>query len=390
VLRERGFEGPLTLIGDEAHPPYERPPLSKDGLAAQGGPPRTITTAEALAGAGIDFRPSARAVSIDRHTQTVLLGDGTELAYGRLVLATGASPRRLPLAEGSAHCLYLRTHDDAASIGARLRRAVPVVIVGGGFIGLEIAAAARGHGCPVIIVEAQPRLLMRGVPAEIAAAIDAEHRAHGVTILTGAGIASIEDDGDTARVGLSDGSTLTAGLVVIGIGAVPDVTLAEKAGLTLDNGVAVDAHLVSSDPAIMAVGDCASFPLGIYGGRRVRLESWRNTQDHAAVAAANLMGEDVVLDAVPWFWSDQYGLGLQVAGLVDEAKTTVRRDLGGGAFILFGLDAEGRLVAASGIGPGNVVARDVRLAEMLISRRAHPDPAALASPGTKLKALLAA
>lgn len=389
-LREMGYAGPLTLIGDEAHPPYERPPLSKDGITGEAIPPRAITSAAALSAAGISFRPNARAVSIDRHTRTVLLADGTELSYERLVLATGASPRRLPLAEGSAHCLTLRSHDDAASIGARLRRGVSVVIVGGGFIGLEIAAAARGHGCPVTVVEAQPRLLMRGVPEEIAGVIHAEHARRGATIRTATGIVSIADDGDIARIGLSDGSTLTPGLVVIGIGAVPNVALAEKAGLALDNGIAVDAHLVSSDPAISAIGDCASFPVPLYGGRRVRLESWRNTQDHAAVAAANLMGENEALDAVPWFWSDQYGLGLQVAGLVDETKSAIRRELGDGAFILFGLDFEGRLVAASGIGPGNAVARDVRLAEMLIARRAHPDPAALASPDTKLKALLAA
>jgi 3-phenylpropionate/trans-cinnamate dioxygenase ferredoxin reductase subunit len=391
ALREKGFDGTITLIGNEDHLPYERPPLSKEALTdAEATAPRVIVSPDILDTAGITFLSSARATSIDRETKTVLLADGRELAYDKLVLATGASPRRLPMAEDVRHCVYLRTHDDSVTLRARLERGGHVAIIGGGFIGLEIAASARKRGCDVTIIEAQPRLLMRGVPAEIAGAIQREHETHGARVLLGTGLRAITDAGQQADIELADGKHVMADLVVIGIGAIPNTTLAEAAGLTIENGIAVDRHLRTSDPAIYAVGDCASFPAELFGGRRIRLESWRSTHDHARVAAANLTGSGAVIDAVPWFWSDQYALGLQVAGLSDEGATMVRRDLGDGAFILFSLAANGRLVAASGIGNGNAVARDIRLAEMLIARRLHPDPSQLASPETKLKALLAA
>ena len=390
-LRENGFAGPITLVGDETHLPYERPPLSKEALTdAEATAPRVIVSRDVLDTAGITFLSSARATSIDRETRTVLLANGAELAFDKLVLATGASPRRLPMAEDIGHSVYLRTHDDSLDIRRRLERGGHVVIIGGGFIGLEIAASARKRGCAVTIVETQPRLLMRGVPAEIAEVIQREHESHGSRVLLGTGLSTITDAGEQARIELADGVDLLADLVVIGIGAVPNTALAEAAGLTVENGISVDRHLRTSDRSIFAVGDCASFPAELFGGRRIRLESWRSTHDHARVAAANLTGGEAVIDAVPWFWSDQYSLGLQVAGLSDEGVTTVRRDLGDGAFILFSLASDGRLVAASGIGSGNAVARDIRLAEMLIARRAHADPAQLASPDTKLKALLAA
>jgi 3-phenylpropionate/trans-cinnamate dioxygenase ferredoxin reductase subunit len=178
--------------------------------------------------------------------------------------------------------------------------------------------------------------------------------------------------------------------LIIGIGAVPVVGLARAAGLTIENGIAVDDQLRTSDANIYAAGDCCSFPLRIYGGRRVRLESWRSAQEQGVLAARNMLGAGECASAVPWFWSDQYDLTLQIAGLPDEGEHTVRRDLSGNAFILFHLDARGRVVAASGIGQGNAVARDIRLAEMLISKRATPDPAALAQAQFKLKSLLAA
>ena len=177
---------------------------------------------------------------------------------------------------------------------------------------------------------------------------------------------------------------------MIGIGAVPVTGLAEAAGLAVENGIAVDAELRTSDPDIYAAGDCCSFPLDIYGGRRVRLESWRNAQDQGALAARNMIGGSEGHAAVPWFWSDQYDMTLQIAGLSDEASSSVRRDLDDGAFILFHLAGDGRLVAASGIGRGNAVARDIRLAEMMIAKRARPTPDQLASPDVKLKSLLAA
>jgi len=200
---------------------------------------------------------------------------------------------------------------------------------------------------------------------------------------------SAEDD-EKAVVHLSDGNMIGADLVLIGIGATPNTELAARAGLTIDNGIAVDEFLRTSAPDIYAAGDCCSFPLAIYGGRRVRLESWRNAQEQGALAAENMMGLGTSVSAVPWFWSDQYDVTLQIVGLAEGAVQHLRRDLGDGAFILFHLDEAGRLLAASGIGRGNVVARDIRLAEMLIAARAHPDPAALIASNVKLKSLLAA
>jgi 3-phenylpropionate/trans-cinnamate dioxygenase ferredoxin reductase subunit len=388
ALRAHGYAGPVTLIGAEPHAPYERPPLSKAAITDEGAPaPTFAASAKALGDLDITFLPSTRATAIDRARRRVRLADGAELPYARLLLATGALPRRLPLA--SPRCAYLRTYDDALSLRARLRAGVRVAVIGGGYIGLELASSARRLGCPVTVIEAQPRLLTRGVPAPIAAVLQAEHERHGTRVLCGQSITEIKDLSDAARIALADGTALDADLVIVGIGAVPDTALAESAGLAIANGIAVDDRLRTADPLILAAGDCCSFPLALYGGRRVRLESWRHARDQGALAGRVMAGADEAQAAVPWFWSDQFDLGLQIAGLPDEGAETVRRDLGNGAFLLFHLAADGRLVAASGIGPGNAVARDIRLAEMLIARRAVPPMDKLVAPDVRLKGLLA-
>jgi 3-phenylpropionate/trans-cinnamate dioxygenase ferredoxin reductase subunit len=233
-------------------------------------------------------------------------------------------------------------------------------------------------------------ILTRGVSSEIAEHVGARHRAAGVEIVTGVGIARIDMTAAGAVVVLADGARIEADLVVAGIGVLPDIALGEKAGLAIDNGIAVDGRLTSSDPDIFAAGDCCSFPHALYGERRIRLEAWRNAQDQGAFAARAMLGASEPYAVVPWFWSDQYDLTLQIAGLVDEGVTTVVRDLGEGARLFFHLAGDGRLVAASGVGPTGKVAKDIRLAEMLIARRAVPEPGSLASPAVKLKALLAA
>jgi len=390
ALREQGYAGAVTLIGAERHLPYERPPLSKDGMAVGNNAIRTIADAERFEAAGISLVLSSEAVAIDRAASSVDLHDGSRVPYETLLLATGARPRRLALAEGSRHCLYLRTHDDAGAIASRLRPGAPIIIVGGGFIGLELAAAARGRGCAVTVLEALPRLLARAVPQDIAEVIADAHRANGVDIRCGVAITSISDTDTGVEIRLVDGSALGADLCIVGIGAVPNTELAEAAGLAVKNGVRVDELLRTSDPSIYAAGDCCSFPLTIYGGRRVRLEAWRNAQDQGNLAARNMLGANAPNDAVPWFWSDQYDLTLQIAGLPDEGARTVRRELDDEAFLLFHLNVNGRLVAAGGIGPGNSVARDIRLAEMLIARRASPPAEKLAAADIKLKSLLAA
>ncbi|MES0089992.1 FAD-dependent oxidoreductase [Mesorhizobium sp. M0030] len=390
TLRELGYDGPVTLVGDEPHLPYERPPLSKDAMTSDAAEIKTIASDEILAEKSIRHIHSVQAVAIDRPAHMVRLSDGSALAYDKLLLATGSTPRKLPMPGLGSRCVYLRTFADALAIRAHLSPANRIAIIGGGFIGLELAASARKLGASVTVIEAQPRILMRGVPAEIAEIIHQAHEAEGVTVLTGQGIADIADDGAEVHIMLADGQDIVADLAVIGIGAVPVTGLAAEAGLTVDNGIAVNGELQTIDPDIFAAGDCCSFPLAVYAGRRVRLEAWRNAQEQGALAAKNMLGAREAHAAVPWFWSDQYGLSLQIAGLSDEGKSTVRRDLGDGAFILFHLAEDGRLVAASGLGTGNAVARDIRLAEMLIAKRARPAPEALGSPDVKLKSLLAA
>ncbi|RWQ35016.1 MAG: ferredoxin reductase [Mesorhizobium sp.] len=390
ALRDLGYDGPVTLVGDEPHLPYERPPLSKEAMASDAPVIKAIASDEILAERSIRHIHSVQAVAIDRAAHLVRLSDGSDLPYDKLLLATGSTPRKLPMPGLGPRCVYLRTFNDALAIRAHLSARNRIAIVGGGFIGLELAAAARRLGAAVTVIEAQPRILMRGVPAEIAKVIHEAHEAEGVKIMCGDGIAAIADDGAEVRIALAGGLDIVADLAVIGIGAVPVIGLAAEAGLTIDNGIAVDAELRTGDPAIFAAGDCCSFPLAVYGGRRVRLEAWRNAQEQGALAARNMLGAGESHAAVPWFWSDQYGLTLQISGLSDEGRSTVRRDLDDGAFILFHLAEDGRLVAASGIGPGNTVARDIRLAEMLIAKRAKPAPEALGSQTVKLKSLLAA
>ncbi|MFE0754490.1 NAD(P)/FAD-dependent oxidoreductase [Inquilinus sp. NPDC058860] len=386
ALREEGWDGPVTLVGGEIHPPYERPPLSKAALLAEAEPvATTVLDRDRAAALGIELVLGTEVTAVDRAARTVILADRRPLPYSRLLLATGARPRRLTL-PGHERALYLRRFDDALALRPLLRPGMRLAIIGGGFIGLELAAAAIARGCAVTLVEAQPRILMRGVPAEIAAVVADRHRAAGIDLRTGIGIDRIEPD----AVVLADGSRIAADAVIAGIGAVPETVLAEAAGLAVDNGIAVDATLATADADIFAAGDCAACAHPLYAGRRIRLEAWRNAQDQGALAARNMLGRGEAIGAVPWFWSDQYELTLQIAGLADEGQTTVARDLGDGARLLFHLASDGRLVAASGIGPLGKVAREIRLAEMLIARRAAPDPGSLASPAVKLKALLAA
>ncbi len=390
-LRDGGYQGAITLVGAEPYPAYERPPLSKQALVAEADPsPKVVATSLQLEERKINFIAANPAVAIDRAGKFVSLADGTRLAYDKLLLATGAEPRRLGLADAlGQRAAYLRNFDDMLRLRHEFQPGRRIAIVGGGFIGLELAASARRRGASVCVIEALARLLSRGVPEEIATIVAQRHRAEGVEIVCGLSVATMREDGAGIQIALSDGRSIAADLAVIGVGALPSTALAEAAGLSLDNGIAVDDRLATNDPAILAAGDCCSFPLSLYGGRRVRLESWRNALDQGALAARNMMGAGEPISAVPWFWSDQFELILQIAGLIDEGKEMIRRDLGDGTFILFHLATDGRLVAASGIGKGNAVAKDIRLAEKLILQRARPDPASLVRPEFKLKSLLA-
>jgi 3-phenylpropionate/trans-cinnamate dioxygenase ferredoxin reductase subunit len=387
-LRDRGFAGNIALVGAEEIAPYERPPLSKDGIVS-GAAPRFIVEREDYGKREIDLRTGTWATAIDRVSRTVSLSDGAQLSYDKLLLSTGARPRMLAgHAENSPRVMTLRTHSDALAIKGHLKPGSRVAIIGGGFIGLELAAVASGLGASVTLLEGLPRLLSRGVPTEIAEVVANRHREAGVEILYSVRVDEIAATESEVSIALADGRKIVADVVVVGIGSIPNTELAEAAGLVIDNGIAVDNFLRSSDADIFAAGDCCSFPVGVYGGKRVRLESWRSAQEQGRIAAANMLGAEEPIRAVPWFWSDQFDLTLQVAGLSEGAILSVRREIAEGAFIVFQLDEASRLLAASGIGPGNAVARDIRLAEMLIAKRIQLDPVSLASPEIKLKSFL--
>jgi 3-phenylpropionate/trans-cinnamate dioxygenase ferredoxin reductase subunit len=383
-LRANGFQGSITLISEETLLPYDRPPLSKAMLTDEKEPsPAYLLDEGMMASLKAVFMRGAKAAGIDRKARAVVLEDGRAISYHKLLIATGAKPRRLSI-EGGELAYTLRDFADGDHLRSRLRASASAAIVGGGFIGLEVAASARKLGCAVTLVEAQPRILMRGVPEEIASVVHARHVAAGVTMEVGTALKAVETDG----VRLADGRKVGAQIVVAGIGAAPEVALAQGAGLAVENGIACGETLRTSDPDIYAAGDCCSFPHHLFGGKRMRLEAWRNATDQANVATENMLGGSRPYLAVPWFWSDQYDLSLQIAGHPPDGVKTVRRQLAGEAFVIFHLARDGRLVGASGIGPGNSIARDVKLAEMLIARQATPEPAALADPSLQLKVLL--
>jgi 3-phenylpropionate/trans-cinnamate dioxygenase ferredoxin reductase subunit len=391
TLRAEGWSGPVTLVGGEAFHPYERPPLSKAFMLSQHEQPGVHIVSEGwFAANGVAHLRGTAAMAVDLAARTVRLADGGSLAYAQLLLCTGARPRRLPVKGDAADAvLYLRSFGDALALRGRLAGGGHLLVVGGGFIGLEIAASARAKGCPVTIVEAGPRLLTRGVPESIARRVAARHEAEGVRVICGAGLTAVNRDGGSLCVTLADGTQIDCDAIVAGVGAIPETGLAEEAGLAIDNGIAVNASLRTSDPHVFAAGDCCSFPHLLLGGRRIRLEAWRNAQDQGATAARAMLGREVTYDVVPWFWSDQYDLTIQVAGLPDEAARIVTRPLADGVDLNFHLAHDGRLVAASAFGPNGLIGREVRLAEMLIARSARPDPDALASPQVRLKSLLA-
>lgn len=391
ALRENGHEGPITLIANEAHAPYDRPPLSKAVITDTDTPhPPYLTDEALLASIMVSLIIANPAVSIDRASKEVLLEDRTRVPYKKLLIATGAIPRKLPLPGADLpQVRTLRTFEDAIALREAIKPGKHVVIIGGGFIGLEVASSARKLGAEVTLIEGLPRILSRGVPEEVAAIVSKRHLEEGVDIRTATGLTGFAEMHGGIEVRLNNGLTVHGDLVLVGIGAVPVTSLADQAGLAIDNGIAVDDRLCTSDPDIFAAGDCVSFPLTVYGGRRVRLESWRSAQDQGELAAANMLGKDLKLVTVPWFWSDQYELTLQIAGLQDEGTHTVRRDISETAFVLFHLAADGRLVAASGIGEGNAVAKDIRLAEMIIAKGLKPAPEQLADPAVNLKRLLA-
>jgi 3-phenylpropionate/trans-cinnamate dioxygenase ferredoxin reductase subunit len=391
-LRSQGWTKSITIIGEERWQPYERPPLSKQQLLMEDEPsPIVILDNAMLSQHNIRLISSSTAVKINRQNHMVSLSDGSQIGYERLLLATGAYPRKLSV-QGSAlpNVMYLRTFVDALLIRERLLPGNRVAVIGGGFIGLEVAASSITKGCYVTLIEVGPRILMRGVPEEIACIVEERHRRAGVDFKLGVFIDSINRVGDAYAITLADGTVIPCDMIVAGIGAIPATSLADDCGLEIDNGICVNEMLVTSDPDIFAAGDCCSFPHPLYDGRRIRLEAWRNAQDQGLHVAGSMLGAAVAYSAVPWFWSDQYELTLQVAGLPDSGNTTVHRDLGDAGKLYFHLNDVGRLVSVSGIGLSTGISKEIRLAEMLIERQAKPAPEVLSDPVKRLKELLRA
>lgn len=376
TLREQGYRGTITLIGDESSLPYERPPLSK----RLNETPKLIRSAENYAEAEIDCHFATHVSQICPLRQSVHLADDRSLDYDRLLLATGARARLFPSMNG---CATLRSDYDASEIRAAFQPGTKIGIIGGGFIGLELAAAARHASADVTVFEAGSRILGRAVPSEIAAIIHARHEAEGVEIVTNAAVSRA----DNQNVSLNDGAIQTFDRVIAGVGAVPNIELAADAGLTVANGIVVDAGFRTSDPKIYAAGDCCNFE---WRGERIRLESWKAAQDQGAHAARAMLGTEELYTALPWFWSDQYDLTLQVAGLFDPHRIVHRRELSDDTRIVFQCDNNDRLFAAAGIGPGNAALKDVRILEKLIERGAAVDALVLANPSQNLKRLLKA
>ena len=313
-LRGLGFDGQITLVGEEPAPPYQRPPLSKAYLMGEMEEERLWLRSNAFyAEQNITLRLGEKVSAIDPAAKTLTLGDQT-LSYDHLVLTTGSTPRRLPAAIGGdlAGVYTVRTLADVDAMRAEFAPGRRVVIVGGGYIGLEAAAVARKLGLDVTVLEMAPRILQRVAAPETSDYIRALHQAHGVTILESTGLDRLLGTGHVSGVRLQDGRELPADFVIAGVGIIPGQALAEAAGLEIENGIKTDAHGRTSDPFIWSAGDCASFP---WKGGRIRLESVGNAIDQAEVVAENILGAGKDYVAKPWFWSDQYDCKLQIAGL---------------------------------------------------------------------------
>ncbi|MEC7763767.1 MAG: FAD-dependent oxidoreductase [Pseudomonadota bacterium] len=368
-LRTEGCDVPIRLFSDEPFLPYHRPPLSKAYQIDPEARVMALRPESFFETSSVDLRRATRVTAIDRAARTVTAG-GETFDYGTLVLATGAVPRRLEIE--SDRVLYLRDRADADGIRAHLRTAQRMIVIGGGFIGLEVAAIAAKLGLSVTVIEAQPRLLARVAPPELSAHVAHQHKAAGVGIRTGAGVADVTESGGEVQVTLTDGTTLAADVVLVGIGSLPNTGLAEAAGIDAGpQGIVVDAHLRTSDPNVYAIGDCVSFPC-VQSGQMERLESVQNAADQARSLAATLIGAPAPYTALPWFWTDQYDMKIQMAGLPGAGSTTILRGTpDSGAFSVLSFEGD-RLRAAYSVN----AAADHMAARKLIAGNVRFDPEA--------------
>lgn len=380
-LRDDGFEGEITLIGDETAPPYQRPPLSKAYLLGDMPRERLFLRADSFyEDRQITLRTGTPVTAIAPAAKTVTLGTEV-LAYDALALTTGSLPRRLPAAiGGDLDGLYtVRTLADIDALEPQVRPGRRVLIIGGGYIGLEAAAVAAKQGLEVTLVELADRILQRVAAPETSEYFRALHRDHGVRILEGVGLTRLTGDTRVTGAELSDGTVIEVDFAIAGTGILPDTRLAEAAGIACDNGIAVDTHGRTSATGVWAAGDCASFP---HGATRLRLESVPNAIDMAECVAANMTGADRVYAPEPWFWSDQYDVKLQIAGLNTGYDRVVIRD--GGAARSHWYFAGDRLLAVDAMNDP----RAFMVAKRLLAAGRSPDPAAVGDAATDLKSLM--
>jgi 3-phenylpropionate/trans-cinnamate dioxygenase ferredoxin reductase subunit len=384
-LRQYGHTGPITLVGAESAPPYQRPPLSKAYLKGECSLESLLLRPDDFyLKHNIGLRLGERVTGIDRAAERIAIKGADPLPYDFLILAMGSENRRLPIVPDTMGGVHeLRSLDDALGLRAALGPGRRVLIVGGGYVGLEAAASARALGAEAIVVEREARVLARTGSADLADFFAAYHRARGVEIITGAGIVSVEagPDDAIAAVRLADGRRIAADVLLVGIGARPADVLAREAGLACEDGVVVDADARTSDPAIFAIGDMTMRPLPLYENRMFRLESVPNALEQARQAAAAIAGTAPPRPETPWFWSDQYDLKLQIAGLPFDADSTVLRgDPASGRFSVFHLQ-QGRVRAAEAVN----AAADFMAAKAMILSGSLAAPERLADPAIPLK-----
>jgi 3-phenylpropionate/trans-cinnamate dioxygenase ferredoxin reductase component len=386
-LRANDFDGHIVLIADERHLPYERPPLSKEYLAGKKSlDDFTVHDAAWYRDSNIDLRLGTAVAAIDRSAHHVVLADDSTLRYDKLLLATGSRSRRPPIpGSDAAGVHFLRTIDDAVELNSTLREGSSLAIVGAGWIGLEVAASARSRGVDVTAVETARLPLLAALGAEAATVFADLHREHDVNLLLGSNVAEISTTAGAAKgLELADGSTVAADAVLVAVGAAPNIELAQAAGLDIgDGGVLVDATLCSSDPDVFAVGDIAAAEHPFYGSR-IRTEHWANALKQPAIAAANMLGEGLEYAELPYFFTDQYDLGMEYVGYAPSYERVVfRGDVAGREFIAFWLDNENRVQAGMNVNVWDVV-DDVKT---LITSRAAVAPERLADPQHPLSEL---
>ena len=385
ALRKRGYEGPVTLIGEEPAPPYQRPPLSKTYLSGELPAERLWLKPETyFDAAAITLRTGVRAAALDRAARCVVLSDGQSIAYDHVIIATGGAARRLTLPGADLPGVHvLRSLAEADALSDALTGASRLAIIGAGYIGLEVAASARKRGLEVSVLEAADRPMARTASPLLGGWFGALHRGYGVDLRVSTGVAAITGAQRADGVRLADGERVEADLVLIAAGLVPGTALAEAAGLACADGILVDKHARTSDPDIFAIGDVARFDSALYG-RSIRLESVQNAIEQGRAAAAAICGAPAPYDPVPWFWSDQYAIKLQIAGLIEGADQMVRRgDPEEGAFALFHLK-DSVLIACEAVN----AAPEFMAAQRMIAACARPDPDRLRDTTVAMRAFL--